>query len=122
MVKRCNWINNPKHLYELRHEIVKPLTTLFKLSLQLGIVLQDWREANVAPLHKKGNRERPENYRTISLTSIVGKMLESTIKDSIVIHLNQYNLTERSQHGFTRGKSCLTKLLDFFEVITKDLD
>src|SRR2546425_13278610 len=68
---------HPKLLYELRSEIVKPLTVLFKLFLQLGIVPQDWREANVAPLHKKGSREKPENYRPVSLTSIVGKILES---------------------------------------------
>ena len=113
---------HPKLLYELRNEIVKPLTKLFKLSLQLGIVPQDWREANVAPLHKKGSREKPENYRPVSLTSIVGKLLESIIKDSIVAHLDQYNLIVRSQHGFTRGKSCLTNLLDFFEIVTKELD
>ena len=113
---------HPKLLYELRNEIVIPLTMLFTLSLQLGIVPQDWREANVAPLHKKGSREKPENYRPVSLTSIVGKILESIIKDSVVSHLNQYNLINKSQHGFTRGKSCLTNLLDFFEVVTKELD
>src|SRR3989442_876372 len=112
---------HPKLLYELRNEIVKPLTKQFKLSLQLGIVRQDWRQADVAPLHKKGSREKPENYRPVSLTSIVGKLLESILKDSIVAHLDQYNLIVRSQHGFTRGKSCLTNLL-VFEVVTMELD
>jgi hypothetical protein len=113
---------HPKLLFELRNEIVKPLTSVFQYSVQTGIVPQDWREANVAPLHKKGSREKPENYRPVSLTSIVGKILESIIKDGIVAHLDQYNLIEKSQHGFTRGRSCLTNLLDFFEVVTKDLD
>ena len=76
---------------------------------------KDWREANVAPLHEKGSREKPENYRPVSLTSIVGKILESIIKDSIVAHLDQYNLIARSQHDLnTRGRSCLTNLPDFF--------
>ena len=113
---------HPKLLFELRNQIVKPLTVLFRLSLQSGLVPQDWREANVAPLHKKGSREKPENYRPVSLTSVVGKLLESIIKDSIVTYLDQYNLIESSQHGFTKGKSCLTNLLDFFEVVTKELD
>ena len=64
---------HPKLLYELKNEIVKPLTMLLKLSLPLGIVPQDWREANVAPLHKKSSKEKPENYRPVSLTSIIGK-------------------------------------------------
>ena len=77
---------------------------LFKLSLQLGIVPQDWREANVAPLHKKSSREKPENYRPVSLTLFfVGKVLESIIKDRIVTHLDQHNLIDSSQHGFTKG-------------------
>ena len=58
----------------------------------------------------------------MSLTSIVGIFLEGIIKGSIVSHLDQYNRIDRSQHGFTKGKSCLTNLLDFFEVVTKDLD
>ena len=95
---------------------------LFKLSLQLSIVPQAWREANVAPLHKKGSREKLENYRPVSLTSIVGKVLESIIKDNIVTHLDRHNLIDSSQHGFAKGKSCLTNLLDFFEVVTKELD
>src|SRR3989442_12709274 len=66
--------------------------------------------------------EKPENYRPVSLTSVVGKLLESIIKDSIVTYQDQYNLIESSQNGFTKGKSCLTNLLDFFEVVTKELD
>jgi ribonuclease P/MRP protein subunit RPP40 len=113
---------HPKLLYELRNEIVKPLTKLFRVSLQLSIVPQDWKEANVAPLHKKGSREKPENYRPVSLTSIIGKIAESIIKDNIVAYLDIYNLIKSNQHGFTKGKSCLTNLLDFFEEVTKDLD
>lgn len=111
-----------KILFELRNEIVKPLTKLFKLSLDSGVVPQDWRDANVAPLHKKGSREKPENYRPVSLTCIIGKILESIIKDSIVLHLERHNLIRNSQHGFTSGRSCLTNLLDFFEVVTKEID
>jgi len=58
----------------------------------------------------------------VSLTSIVGKILEGIIKDGIVTHLDQYQLIESSQHGFSRGRSCLSNLLDFFEVVTRDLD
>ena len=74
------------------------------------------------PLFKKGSKRKCENYRPISLTSIVCKLLESIVKDEIVKYLDQYNLIKDSQHGFTSGKSCLTNLLDFFETITKDLD
>ena len=95
---------------------------MFNLSIKTGIVPQDWKDANVAPLFKKGSKNKPENYRPVSLTSIVGKILESIIKDHIVEHLNKYSLIKSSQHGFTKGKSCLTNLLEFFETVTKEVD
>jgi len=111
-----------KLLFELRLQLLKPLTHLFNLSLKTGVIPQDWRDADVVPLFKKGSKRKCENYRPISLTSIVCKLLESIVKDEIVKYLDQCNLIKDSQHGFTSGKSCLTNLLDFFETITKDLD
>jgi len=109
-------------LYELRTELSKPLSKLFQLSLDSGVVPQEWKEASVTPLFKKGKKDKPENYRPVSLTSILGKILESIIKDSIVEHLDKFKLIHTSQHGFTKGRSCLSNLLDFMEVATKNLD
>ena len=58
----------------------------------------------------------------VSLTSIVGKVLESIIKDRLVKHLEKHKLLRASQHGFTSGRSCLTNLLIFFEFVTGELD
>ena len=113
---------HPKLLFELKNELANPLSKLFSLSVELSIVPQDWRDANVTPLFKKGSRNQPENYRPISLTSIIGKILESIIKDNLVKHLESYNLIRDSQHGFRKGRSCLTNLLDFMEVVTQYLD
>ena len=81
-----------KFLYELRHELFKPLTKLFKDSLKSGILPQDWRDANVIPLHKKGRKDLAQNYRPVSLTSVVGKLLEQIVKDYLVAHLDKFNL------------------------------
>ena len=113
---------NPKLLFELRNELCKPLTTLFNMSIQTGVIPQDWRDACVAPLHKKGSRNKSENYRPVSLTSVISKLLESIVKDSLVKHLDKNTLIRNSQHGFTSGKSCLSNLLEFFEEVTKTLD
>ena len=109
-------------LYELRAGLLKPVTNLFTLSANKGILPQDWKEAIVTLLFKKGSKAKPENYRPVSLTSILGKMLESIIKDQISIHLDQNKLIKSSQHGFTKGKSCLTNLLEFMETVTKEID
>jgi hypothetical protein len=73
-------------------------------------------------LHGKGSKVKPENYRPVSLTSIVGKMLESIVKENVVRHLDKFNLIISSQHGFTSGRSCLTNLLEFLEEVIKELD
>jgi len=104
---------HPKLLFELRNELCKPLTVLFNVSIQTGVIPQDWRDASVAPLHKKGSKNKSENYRPVSLTSIISKLLESIVKDSLVKHLDKYALIRSSQHGFTSGKSCLSNLLEF---------
>ena len=82
----------------------------------------DWKIANVSPIFKKGSKFAPGNYRPISLTSISCKILESIIKDHMVNHLDHNNLIGNTQHGFVRGRSCTTNLLDFFEDITLNLD
>ena len=111
-----------KLLYEIRNEISKPLAHLFNLSISLGIVPQDWKDANVIPLFKKGSRHQAQNYRPVSLTSIIGKLVENIIKVKLMSHLEQYNLINESQHGFLSGRSCLTNLLEFLENATSEVD
>ena len=98
------------------------MCALFNLSVETASLPQDWRDANVIPLFKKGSRNLAENYRPISLTSKIGKILESIIKDNIVSHLEKFSLIRDSQHGFRKGRSCLTNLLDFMETVTRYLD
>ena len=81
-----------------------------------------WKWALVTPIHKKGDRSKVENYRPISLTSTIGKILESVIRDKIYQYLTANNLLVQNQHGFTSGKSCTTQLLHAMEYWTTSLD
>ena len=74
----------PKLLKEIVEQISTPLAKLFNLSLEEGIVPSEWKEANITPLFKKGSRNKPENYRPVSLTSVVCKLLETLIIDHMV--------------------------------------
>ena len=87
-----------------------------------GIVPSEWKEANITPLFKKGSRNKRENYRPVSLTSVVCKLLETLIRDHMVDLLVKHKLINTSQHGFLKARSCLTNLLCFFEEITKRVD
>ena len=118
----------PKILKNIKEQIAKPLTDILDMSLQQGSMLQDWKKANVTPIYKKGGRGQPGNYRPISLTSVICKILESIIKDGIVQFLEENKLIRDTQHGFTKNKSCLTNLLEFYHKLfhqhdsTKALD
>lgn len=123
-VNKCPGLDDihPKLLFELRGDLVKPLTKLFNFSIKNGVVPLEWREAGVVPLFKKGKKSEPENYRPVSLTSLICKIIESILKDSILDHLDKFSLINDSQHGFSKGRSCLTNLLVFMEEITHSLD
>ena len=95
-------------------EMIPHLVVLFNRSLEEGVVPSDMKVANVTPIFKKGAKDDPGNYRPISLTSVVGKQLESVIADRIIKHLETEGLLRDSQHGFLAGRSCLTNLLSFF--------
>ena len=105
-------------LKELNNIICKPLAIVFNKSLSEGFVPEDWRLANVSTIFKKGVKCKPENYRPISLTSLVCKTTESLLRDKIVDHLQKNNLINPSEQGFMKQKSCLTNLSYFLEVIT----
>ena len=99
-----------------------PLALLFARSLEEGVVPDDWRKANVTPIFKAGSKLSPGNYRPVSLTSIVCKVMESIIRDNIVDHLKRNHLIHASQHGFMSSMSCQTNLLEYLDVLTKLID
>ena len=102
--------------------LVKPLAMIFRESLRMGEVPEDWKMANVTAIFKKGAKWDPGNYRPVSLTSQVGKILEKIIKDMVTEYLETNELIHNSQHGFRSNKSCLTNLLEFMETISERLD
>ena len=112
----------PKLLMETVEQISIPLARVFNLSLKEGVVPFEWKEANIISLFKKGSRNKSENYRPVSLTSVICKLLERLIKDHMVDFLVKHKLLNSSQHGFLKARSCLTNMLCFLEEITKWID
>jgi hypothetical protein len=82
--------NDGIHAYVLKQAapgFARPIRMLLALSFRTSTIPSAWREANVTPIYKKGGRMDPANYRPVSLTSIVCKLLESIIRDVILNHL-----------------------------------
>ena len=102
--------------------LLHPLQLIFSQSLLEGKLPQQWKDANVTPLHKKGPKSEVGNYRPVSLTSIPCQLLETLFRSRIVQYLEQNNLSSPSQHGFISKRSCLSNLLVALEAITKAID
>ena len=71
----------PRLLKEIVDDISVPLAIAFNLSIQEGIVPREWKNANIIPILKKGSRCTSTNYRPVSLTSVICKLLESLLRD-----------------------------------------
>ena len=90
-------------LTELKDYIAYPLYLLFRRSLDIGVVLEDWKCANITSIFKKGHRNKAENYRPVSLTSQVCKIFETIVKNSVVKYLETNLLILDFQHtGFVK--------------------
>jgi hypothetical protein len=85
----------------------------------VGLVPDAWKDANITPLFKKDLRHAKQNYRPISLTAIIGKVMENLVKSPMVNYLSRYDLISKNQHGFVRKKSCMTNLLETLDIITE---
>jgi len=113
---------HPAVLTNCAQIISLPLTLIYRKSLQEGRLPSDWKLANEIPIYKKGSKTDAGNYHPISPTSVPCKVLESIIKDTVVGHLESNGFYNHNQHGFVRGRSMLTNLLETLESWTRILD
>ena len=82
-------------------------------------LLEIWKSANITSIFKKGNKSNPLNYRPVSLTSVICKMLERLIREEWVDMLEKQKMLTGKQFGFRQGRSCVSNLLSYYDRVTE---
>ena len=113
---------HPRVLKELAGVLAKPLSIIYQQSWLTGEIPTDWKLANVTPIYKKGWKDDLGNYRPVSLMLVPGKLMEQLILSTIIQHMQDNQMIRPSQHGFMKGRSCLTNLISFYDRATCLLD
>ena len=108
-------------LKEAAAELSPAVTLLFQASLQQNTP-SDWLKANVVPAFKKGDRIKAENYRPISLTSVLCKLLEHIIRSNIMTHFDTHNILSDTRHGFRKHTSTETQIIGTIHDLAQTLE
>ena len=112
---------HPRVLKETARIVAPILQIIFSKSLENGEDPDDWKQANIAPIFKKGERYCPSNYRPVLLTCVCSKLMEHIISKHLLNHLEANNILFDKQHGFRKKRSTDTQLLAFTQVILANL-
>ena len=108
-------------LKECKNNISYPVILIWKESFQSEVIPEDMKIQSITPIFKKGDKSDPGNYRPISLTSHLIQIFERVIRKKLVCHLESNSILSNKQHGFRKGRSCLTHLLKHIDDIIQSL-
>ena len=102
--------------------IAGALCKVYNMSITEGVLPHDWKVAHIIPLFKKGDPQLPLQYRPVSLTSVICKILERIIHSQMLEYIVRNNIIPHCQHGFLPKKSTTTNLLECLNDWTRNYD
>ena len=111
----------PVVVQTLHKELAPILQVIYQRSLNTGKLPSIWKEANVSPIFKKGDKTDPSNYRPISLTCVLCKVLEHVVASGISKHFTDQHILFELQHGFREKRSCETQLIMLVDELAKNM-
>ncbi|KAK3088848.1 hypothetical protein FSP39_024556 [Pinctada imbricata] len=113
---------HPRLFKELSQELAQPLRIIFEKSIRDRQVPDEWKVAKISAIYKKGPKSIAGNYRPVSLTSIVCKVMEKIVRNHITKYFLENDLFTKRQYGFMSGRSTAIQLLKVLDEWTEAID
>jgi hypothetical protein len=110
----------PSILKKLVSVMKVPLTLLFNLSLASGVFPAIWKESYIVPIFKNGDKRDISCYRGISILSTIPKMFEKMVCNKLTPIVS--SKISSAQHGFMRGRSTVTNLMEFSNLVINEIE
>lgn len=122
--------SNAQDTYDLSSDILKksiqficsPLAHIFNNILSKGIFPNTLKMAKIIPIHKKGKRDAPTNYRPIAILPVLSKIIEKNIAQQLLGFLASHSLITKEQHGFLKNRSTATAIFEFLNTVLEKLE
>ncbi|KAH3694002.1 hypothetical protein DPMN_081441 [Dreissena polymorpha] len=113
---------SPRILKELSSTLALPICIIFKNSIDTSTLPDEWKTAHISAIYKKGDKKDAGNYRPVSLTCILCKLLKKIVREKMVKHMKNHNMFSENQFGFISGRSTVLQLLAVLDKWTEILD
>jgi len=106
----------------INDDICSSITIIINQSLNSGIFPSRLKIAKITPIHKKGSKDKIENYRPISVLPIISKIFETTIFDQITMYFKTNNMFCPQQYGYKQNSSTELAALDLTDRVVEQLN
>ena len=100
-------------------EIIQFLKKYFNMLLSKGLFPIEWTKAIITPIHKKGDFDKPDNYRGISLLSILSKVFTGVLNQRLNKWVEENDILTEAQAGFRKGRSTTDHIFTLSALIEK---
>lgn len=112
----------PSILKQCASQLTFILTHIFESCVKSKTIPSSWKLSRVSAIFKKNDRLDQGNYRPISISDAVGKILEAIMNEQTLEFLNKYKLLSKTQFGFRKGISCQDAVAALTDSIRHEMD
>ena len=96
------------------------LCSLFNFVFDSGVFPDTWSEGLLVPLHKKGDKSSPDNYRGVTLLNVLGKIFTRILNNRLETWAEKYQIYIEAQNGFRQGRGTTDSIFMLHQMVQTD--